>query len=138
LRRNSNRHQNGKGQENQHKHNEAKYKILATLYYSDRFLTPEEIADETGLTNAATRTRLSKMFLQGYLWRRKDERACRTGYCYRYLKPMGVRVLKGSVRYIGLEERIRIKDLTGMDVPMNLKKQVPSDAMSEYRRLISC
>lgn len=50
---------------------------------------------------------------------------------YRYLKPMGHRVLNG------LEMRMRIREITGVNISLNRKKPVPTEVLAQYRRAIS-
>lgn len=116
------------------RHNEAKYRILSTLYISDCYLRPCQIATITGLSQADTRERLSTMFLQGYIWRRKSFLKGTCGYMYRYLKPMGIRVLNGST---GLEIRMRIRRITGVNISLNRKTQIPRDLWAKFQKTIS-
>ncbi len=114
--------------------NEAKYKILKTLYDSRRYLLSREIAAITGLSQGDVRTRLSKMHFQGYIWRKKASSKGENGHVYRHLKPMGLRVLKGVN---GLEKRMHIREITGENLSLNLKKPIPYDLLNRYRRALS-
>ena len=49
---------------------------------------------------------------------------------YRYLKPMGYRV------YTELERRMKIREVTGVNISLNWKKRVPPDVLNEYRKAI--
>jgi len=114
--------------------NEAKYKILKTLYDTRRDLLPREIAAMTGLSRGDVRTRLSKMHFQGYIWRKKVSSKGENGYVYRNLKPMGWRVLKGEN---GLERRMEIREITGENLSLNLKKLIPYELLDRYKRALS-
>src|SRR5665811_45780 len=91
--------------EQRHTHNEAKFKILYFMFISGLHYAPEEIAEELGFTKQSMRKRLSVMYGQGYLWRKKEYRNRKNPYCYGSLKPMGIRVLIGTDKYTGLIER---------------------------------
>ena len=112
------------------RHNEAKFKILSTLFHSRRYILPRKIAHSTGLTEGGLRIRLNKMYLQGYIWRKICRWKGENGYMYRYLKPRGYRV------YIELERRIKIREVTGVNISLNWKKRVPPDVLNEYRKAI--
>lgn len=87
---------------------------------------PREIAARTGLSRGDVRTRLSKMHFQGYIWRKKASSKGENGYVYRNLKPMGRRVLKGVN---GLEKRMHIREITGENLSLNLKKPIPYELL---------
>ena len=112
------------------RHNEAKYKILSTLFRSRRYILPRKLAQLTGLTEGGVRTRLSKMYVQGHIWRKICRWKGENGYMYRYLKPMGYRV------YIELERRMKIREVTGVNISLNWKKRVPPDVLNECRKAI--
>ncbi len=112
------------------RHNEAKYKILSTLYRSRRYLLPRTIAESTGLSEGGVRTRLSKLNKYGYIWRRKCSFKGENGYIYRYLKPRGIRI------YMELNRRLKIQEVTGIKISLNWKERVPVEAIIQYQRLI--
>lgn len=116
-----------------HRHNEAKYIILNFLLHAKKYYRPEEIAQQIKFTKGSVRTRLSKMWFQGYIWRRNFEGVTK----YRFLKPMGIRVLFGGIGYTGLEERARMRDELGIDVTFNLRKYIPDEVIKMRRRMQS-
>ncbi|MBU4076703.1 MAG: hypothetical protein KKI06_08365 [Euryarchaeota archaeon] len=95
---------------------------------------PREIAAITGLSQGDVRTRLSKMHFQGYIWRKKASAKGENGYIYRNLKPMGLRVLNGVN---GLEKRMQIREITGENLSLNLKKPIPYSLLKWYRGALS-
>lgn len=129
-----------------HKGNEAKYKILALLEPHERYYSPSEIAELLGMTAGSVRTRLSNFFYNGYIHRRKEYRAKKSKkwYCYRYLKSMGYRVLRGTTRenrreYIGMHERMEIRrvigDTDGNLVSLKVKDTIPYEIIEKYNKL---
>ncbi len=112
------------------RHNEAKYKIFHLLTHQRKFFLPRDMAKTTGLSEGDIRTRLSKMFKQGYLWRRICYKKGENGYVYRYLKPKGTKV------YIELERRMEIRRVTGVNISLNWKKTVPWEVLNQYQRMI--
>ena len=129
-----------------HKGNEAKYKILALLEPHERYYSPSEIAEILVMTGGSVRTRLSIYFYDGYIHRRKEYRAKKSKkwYCYRYLKSMGHRVLRGTTsemraEYIGMHKRMEIRrvigDTDGTLVSLMVKDTIPYGIMERYNRL---
>lgn len=129
-----------------HKGNEAKYKILALLEPHRRFYSPAEIAEVLGMTQGSVRTRLSKFYKDGYIWRRKEYRANRNrkGFCYRYLKDMGYRVLHGTSGgkhggFMGMHKRMEIREVIGDSdgkvVSLKVKDNIPHEILDKYNRL---
>lgn len=121
-----------------HTYNEAKYKILMFIYRSGQYFSPEEIAKALGLTPGSVRTRLSKMTLQGYIWRKKEYRIRKNPFCYGFLKPMGIRVLIGTDRYTGLIKRMEMRQVTGdNNITLNLKEEPSEEQKEKYERLLA-
>lgn len=124
----------------EHKGNEAKYKILAFLEPHERYYSPLEIAEALEMTQGSVRTRLSKLFKDGYIWRRKEYRAKKSSkwFCYRYLKDMGYRVLRGTDRYIGMHERMEIRRVLGDTdskvVSLMVKDTIPQGIIEKYKK----
>ena len=119
-----------------HTHNEAKFKILYFMFISGLHYAPEETAEELGFTKQSMRKRLSVMYGQGYLWRKKEYRNRKNPYCYGSLKPMGIRVLIGTDKYTGLIERMDIRKVTGEEVTLNLRKELPHELIEKYHRML--
>lgn len=117
-----------------HRHNESKFLILNTLLHTDRYLLPRQIADMTGLSRNDTRYLLWRYHKWGYIWRRKVYFVRERGYMYRYLKPHGVRVMKAMH---GLEFRMKVREVTGVNISLNRKKPIPSDVLAAYRKAIN-
>lgn len=110
--------------------NEAKYKIFNVLYHTRKYLLPRQIAKLTGLSEGGVRTRLSKQYSMGYIWRKICRWKGENGFMYRYLKPKGIRV------FYELERRMKIREVTGTNISLNWKKRVPYDVLNQYQRLI--
>ncbi len=129
--------------------NEAKFKILSILieYSTKRYLLPKQIAKLTGLSEGGVRTRLNKLSecgfknvnktgksskrpWRGYIWRKKCPWKGQKGFMYRFLKPKGVFVYKE------LEWRMKIREVTGVNISLNLHKPVPYEVLQQYRRAI--
>lgn len=117
--------------ESKHHYNEMKYKILKTLFFSHKYFTPEEIANTVGVSVHAVRQRLTNLNKWGYIWRRQEFRKNGNDYCYRYLKP------KGFITFIELDKRVKLREETGIFIPLNLKKPIPEEAMATeaFRRI---
>lgn len=113
------------------RYNEAKYKILSILFHSKDYKLPRVIAKATGFSEENVRSRLYRLHLFGYIWRRKCSFKGENGYLYRYLKPKGIRV------FMELEERIKIQEVTGMKISLNWSESVPIEARMEYQRRIN-
>lgn len=112
-----------------HRHNEAKYLILKTLFTAHRYLSPKEITQKTGIPLNVATERLRRYTKQGYIWRREEFRANRKNqYCYGFLKPMGIRV------FALLDDRVKLQEETGVHIPLNLKKPIPQEARERKRR----
>jgi hypothetical protein len=84
-----------------------------------------------GMTQNGIRTRLLMYYLQGYLWRRRVPWKRECDYAYRYLKPHGIRTLAEMAR------RVKIREITGIWVPLNRKKPIPYDVLKLYREIIA-
>ena len=109
-------------------YNEVKYLILKTLFYSKRYLTPTEISQNAGDSLHATTDRLTEMFKWGYIWRRQEYRdKNRNEFCYKFLKPKGINI------FYRLDERVKIRETTGIFVSLNLKKPIPPKALILYQ-----
>ena len=108
-------------------YNEVKYRILKTLFYARKYLTPTEIAQQAGTSLHAVTENLSTMFKWGYIWRRQEYRNRRNEFCYKYLKPKGINV------YFKLNERVTMREITGIFIPLNLKKPIPAEANRAYQ-----
>lgn len=120
-----------------HTHNEAKFKILYFLFKNGRHYAPEEIAEQVKMTPASVRTRLSKMWFQGYIYRKKEYRIHRKNpYCYGFLKQMGNRVLLGTNRYTGLIKRMEMREVIGENISLNLREEPTMEQFNRYERLI--
>ncbi len=121
----------GKGRnDGNNKFNETKYLVLKTLFDAKKHLSPKEVAEATGLSTNAAEVKLSELHKWGYLWRRREVRSGRRNYyCYRFPKPKGNRV------FFELEKRVKIRDITGIPVSLNLDDTIPDDAVQEYERL---
>ncbi len=133
--------------------NEAKFKILSVLVEASKpkgkYLLPKQIAKLTGLSEGGVRVRLlrlSKSGFQeetesvksstekkwpwrGYIWRKKCPWKGQKGFMYRYLKPKGVFVHKI------LEHRMKIREVTGVNISLNLHKPIPIEVLRQYERL---
>jgi len=77
---------------------------------------------------------LSRYFKWGYIWRRKVYWVGERGYMYRYLKPHGIKIMKSMH---GLEFRMKVREVTGINISLNRKKPIPSDVLGAYRRAIN-
>ncbi len=110
-------------------YNETKYLILRTLFNTDRYLTPVEIARKCGLTLQAVKSALTRLYRWRYIWRSIDRRKTRNWYIYCRLKQKGLRV------YLECNKRKTIEELTNCRVPLNLKKPIPHGVYLIYRRL---
>jgi hypothetical protein len=124
-----------------HKFNEMKYRILNLLFYATEYLSPKDIAEKLGANLKTTKnhlSRLSRMYHRhkksdlrhsfGYIWRKKEWRKGRRNkYCYRFLKPDGLKI------FYRLDERVKIRRITGIFVPLNLNKPIPYEARMRYQ-----
>ena len=100
------------------RHNETKLLILQCIKKNEyHYIRPQQIADKTGLKIANVYRQCSKLVGQGYIWRRNINKK----YRYRFLKPMGLRVLK--------ELWIRKQ----MNITLNLKKKIELNKTYEYQ-----
>jgi predicted DNA-binding transcriptional regulator len=70
------------------RHNERKTPILHILVKSKKYLRPKDIAKLAGITKGNARSQRSKLYRQGYIYRRKTN----VGYLYHKVKNMGHRV----------------------------------------------
>ncbi len=62
------------GDKPKHYFNETKYKILALLYKSTKELSPQDIADEAGISLHGAKERLRILNKFGYIWRKVETR----------------------------------------------------------------
>ncbi len=126
----NNNNNNGNGSRN--KYNETKYRILAFLKKSYCELSPLDIADGAGTTLQGAKERLRLLNKMGYIWRKMETRkGKRNYYSYSNLKPKGERVFEQ------LDERIKIREVTGIQISLNLNKPIPEVARIEYNRMLN-
>jgi DNA-binding MarR family transcriptional regulator len=108
------------------RHNERKFLVLSAIAKSTKYQKPAWIADQCEITNGNALRQLTKLYGQGYLWRRKAEDGT---YRYHHLKPMGERTLKE------LWIRTQIRILTDDNaIPLNLKKPIPAEHYHLHER----
>ncbi len=101
------------------RYNEVKYKILRLLFHSARDFSPQEIADAVGITRQHSKEQVHRLTDMNYIWRKLETRkGQRNYYVYCNLKPKGRRVLRR------LEQRIKLREQTGREISLNLKKSV--------------
>lgn len=114
---------NRKDIQNSNRHNETKFLILRIFTRPPlTYLTSDDIAVQCGLSQNNVSRALKRLVGQGYIWR-KD--IGKKSYRYRFLKPMGDRVLKQ------LWIRNRLSEKTGEQVDLHLKKSVPNPLLRE-------
>lgn len=114
-----------------HRYNEMKYRILKLLFNAGKHLSPEEIAKELGAELKTIKSHLTRLHKFSYIWRRIEERANKkNNFCYRYLKPAGLKT------FFQLDERVKIRTITGIFVPLNLSKPIPEQALLKYHEAI--
>ncbi|HWQ95847.1 MAG TPA: MarR family transcriptional regulator [Candidatus Methylomirabilis sp.] len=100
--------------ENSNRHNETKFLILRVFARPpSTYLTTHQIAEQCGLSQNNVSRAIKRLVGQGYIWR-KD--IGKKSYIYRYLKPMGERVVRE------LWIRNRISEKVGEKITMNLRK----------------
>jgi predicted transcriptional regulator len=120
---------NGNRKYPKHHYNEMKYLILSLLRSSNKDYSPREIADAVGTTLDGAKQRLRLLNMLGYIWRKEETRKGRKNYfSYKNLKPKGERV------FLRLDERVKIREVTGIDISLNLNKHIPDYAVIEYRK----
>ena len=108
-----------------------KYSILKLLFNARRYLSPREIAEELEANLKTIKSHLTRLHKFSYIWRRIEERANKkNNFCYRYLKPEGLKV------FFQLDERVKIRTITGIFVPLNLSKPTPEQAMFKYQEAL--
>ena len=108
-----------------------KYRILKLLFNPRRHLSPEEIAEELGAKLKTIKSHLTRLHKFSYIWRRIEERATKkNNFCYRFLKPEGLKI------FFQLDERVKIRTITGIFVPLNLGKPLPEQAMLKYQEAL--
>lgn len=123
-----NGYNNSNGERPRHSYNEIKYKILELLQGSSKELTPHEIAVNVGTTLDGAKQRLRLLSKLGYVYRKIETRKGRRNYyCYRNLKPKGKRIL------LKLDERVKIREATGVSISLNLNKPIPDFAVVAYK-----
>jgi hypothetical protein len=119
---------NSNGERPRHSYNEIKYKILELLNGSTKELSPKEIAEKVGTTLDGSKQRLRLLSKLGYVYRKIETRKGRRNYyCYRNLKPKGERIL------VMLDERVKIREATGVSISLNLNKPIPDFAVVAYK-----
>lgn len=112
-----------------HHYNEMKYLILSLLRESKKDYSPQEIAYAVGTSLDGVKQRLRMLNKLGYVWRKVEIRKRRKNYfSYKNLKPKGERI------FLKLDERVRIRDITGINISLNLNKRIPDYAVIEYDR----
>lgn len=117
---------NRKDIQNSNRHNETKFLILRIFTRPPlTYLTSDDIAVQCGLSQNNVSRALKRLVGQGYIWR-KD--IGKKSYRYRFLKPMGDRVLKQ------LWIRNRLSEKTGEQVDLHLKKSVPNPLLREIEK----
>ncbi len=120
---------NSNGNRPRHRYNEIKYRILELLQGSSKELSPHEIAIKVGTTLDGAKQRLRLLSKLGYVWRKAETRTGRRNYySYRKLKSKGKRI------FLMLDERVKIRETTGVMISLNLNKPIPEFAVIEYKR----
>lgn len=108
-----------------------KYRILKLLFNARKHLSPKEIAEELRANLKTIKSHLTRLHKHSYIWRRTEERANKkNNFCYRYLKPEGLNI------FFQLDERVKIRTITGIFVPLNLSKSIPEQAMFKYHEAL--
>ncbi len=121
---------NGKEGRPRHQYNEIKYLILSLLHESNKDYSPQEIANAVDTTLDGVKQRLRILNKLGYVWRKVETRKRRRNYfSYKNLKPKGERI------FSKLDERVTIREITGIDISLNLNKRIPDYAVIEYDRM---
>jgi predicted ArsR family transcriptional regulator len=114
-----------------HSYNEIKYRILELLQSSSKELSPQDIAIKVGTTLDGAKQRLRLLSKLGYVWRKVETRTGRKNYySYRRLKSKGKRI------FLMLDERVKIREATGVSISLNLNKPIPDFAQIEYKRIM--
>jgi DNA-binding MarR family transcriptional regulator len=112
--------------QNSNRHNQTKFLILRIFAYPPiNYLTSYDIAEQCGLSQNNVSRALKRLVGQGYIWR-KD--IGKKSYRYRFLKPMGERVIKQ------LWIRNRLAEKTGEQVDLHLKKSIPNSLLSKIEQ----
>src|SRR5659263_447308 len=99
-------------------HNRRKHQIFRFLLNSNGSVTAEDLISNLNITPGNAWQRLSKMYLQGYLIRNKR------GH-YKLS-------VKGERIFTKLQRLKNIERVTGKEISFNLRKQVPTEIMTEY------
>ncbi len=116
--------------------NETKYDILHCLVKKQSFMTPREIANETGLTYGNVKRQLTRYVDMCYIYRRNEFRkGYRNQYCYGFPKPKGLVFLNGKHGRYGAEDKVKMRELTGKFVSLSRDKPIPQEIINEYEIL---
>ncbi len=102
---------------NSNRHNETKLLILKALARPTRWLTSDDFAEICGISPNNASRQLTKLTNQGYIWRRNIGRK---SFRYRYLKPMGNRVLSK----LWIRDRL-IRETNDSRIDLNLEHTMP-------------
>lgn len=103
--------------ENSNRHNETKLLILKALARPTSWLTSDDFAELCNISPNNASRQLTKLTNQGYIWRRNIGKK---SYRYRYLKPMGNRIL----RRLWIRDRL-IRETNDSRIDLNLGHTIP-------------